>query len=54
MQLSKQTIEEFKVIYKEEFGEKIDDKKAYELAANLLRLFKIIYRPIPKQRKKKV
>jgi hypothetical protein len=48
MQLSKQAIDEFKAIYKEEFGENIDDKKAYELAVDLLNLFKIIYRPIPK------
>ena len=53
MSLSKQAINEFKSIYKEEFGEDISDRKAYELAANLLILFKIIYRPIPKERKKK-
>ena len=53
MSLSKQAINEFKSIYKEEFGEDISDRKAYELAANLLSLFKIIYRPIPKERKKK-
>jgi len=53
MSLSKQAINEFKSIYKEEFGEDISDRKAYELAANLLSLFKIIYRPISKERKKK-
>jgi len=52
MQLSKQAIREFKSIYKEEFREDISDYEAYELAANLLRLFKIIYRPIPKEKKK--
>jgi len=53
MQLSKQAIREFKSIYKEEFREDISDYEAYELATNLLSLFKIIYRPIPKERKKK-
>jgi len=49
MQLSKQAIREFKSIYKKEFKEDISDNEAYELAANLLSLFKIIYRPIPKK-----
>lgn len=50
MQLSKETIEEFKEIYREELGEEISDQEAYEEASNLIQLFKIIYRPIPKNK----
>jgi hypothetical protein len=51
MGLSKEAIEEFKKIYFEEFKEEISDAKAKELAENLISLFKIIYRPIPKKSK---
>jgi len=48
MRLSKEAIEEFKKIYREEFGKKISDEEAQEKGQRLLSLFKIIYRPIPK------
>jgi len=48
MRLSKEAIKEFKEIYNEEFGERISDKQAQEMGANLLSLFTIIYRPISK------
>ena len=47
MRLSKKAIKEFKGIYHKEFGRKISDQEAQELGANLISLFKIIYRPIP-------
>jgi len=47
MRLSKEAIKEFKDIYYKEFGEKISGPEAQEMGANLLSLFKIIYRPIP-------
>jgi flagellin-specific chaperone FliS len=47
MRLNKEAIEEFKEIYKREFGKTISDEKAQELGQNLLSLFKIIYRAIP-------
>jgi len=49
MSLSKEAIEEFKEIYRQEFGEEISDQKALELALNLLNLFKVIYKPITKK-----
>lgn len=49
--MSKEAIEEFKEIYKEEFGEKISNQKALELAQNLLNLFRAIYKPIPFEKK---
>lgn len=51
MRLSKQAIKEFKDIYYKEFGEKISDEETQEMGANLLSLFKIIYRPIPEDGK---
>jgi len=49
MRLSKQAIEEFKKIYREEFGKEISDEEAQEMGEGLLSLFKIIYRPIPEK-----
>jgi len=49
--LPKEAIEEFKRIYKAEYGEEISDKKATDLAINLVLLFKRIYRPLPRERK---
>ncbi len=46
MQLSKQTIKEYKEIHKKVFGEEISDQKACEQGSRLLRLFRAIYRPI--------
>lgn len=51
MQLSKQAIEEYKEIHKKVFGEEISDQEAYEMISNLLRLFKVVYRPVPKSQK---
>ncbi len=46
--LSQKAIDEYKTIYKKEFGKDITDAEAAEQGMKLLRLFKIIYRPIPK------
>lgn len=46
--LSRKAIEEYKAIYKKEFGEDSTDTEAEEQGMNLLRLFQIIYKPIPK------
>jgi len=42
MDLSKQAIEEFKAIYKKEYGESISDDRAQELGQNLLTLFRVL------------
>jgi len=49
--LSKEAIDEFKAIYRKEFGEEISDAEAGELGESLILLFKVIYRPIPKGRR---
>lgn len=51
MQLSKEAIEDYKKAFKEEFGEDLSDVEAMELGSDLLRLFQIIYRPIPLDKK---
>ncbi len=49
MQLSKEALEEFKKIWKEEFKEEIVDEKAMNEASNLLTLFNAVYRPVKKE-----
>ncbi len=44
MLLSKESIKEFKKIYKEEFGKEISDQKAYETGDNLVNFFKLLYK----------
>jgi hypothetical protein len=38
-QLSRQAVEEFKAIYREEFGETLSDNDVQEIALRLLRFF---------------
>lgn len=47
--LSDKALQEFKRIWKEEFGEDISDEKATEEGINLLTMFDAIYRPIKKE-----
>ena len=42
--MTKEAIEEFKEIYRNEYGEEIDNEKAHELAQNLLNVYRIVYR----------
>lgn len=50
--LSQKAIDEFKTIYKEEFGEDLSDQEALDLSTRTINLFKVIYRPIPEAKKK--
>lgn len=47
--LSKEAIEEFKEIWRKQFGEEISDEKAVEEGINLLTLMNAVYRPIKKE-----
>lgn len=47
MALSEEGVKEFKYQYFKEFGEEISDAEAKEMGENLIRLFRIICRPIP-------
>ncbi len=48
--LSQKALDEFKEIYKSEFGEELSNEKTLELATRLMTLMKVIYRPIPKNK----
>jgi len=47
--LSEVSLQEFKKIYLEEFGENISDERALELGSSILSLFDKIYRPVKKE-----
>lgn len=51
MALDKEAIEEFRDIHYEEFGERLSDAKAQKMGEDLLLLFKLIYRPLPENKK---
>ena len=46
-QLSQEAIEEFKAIYREEFGQTLSDDEVQEIALRLLRFFGILFEPPP-------
>ncbi len=46
--LSKEAIDEFKKLYKEQYGEELNDFVASEAANRLIRMMDTVYRPIPK------
>ena len=47
--ISKEALDEFKMIWKKEFGTDISDEEALKRATNLLNLFKAVYKPIKKE-----
>ena len=47
--LSNKAIKEYQEIYKREFGKEVSESEARVGAENFLRLFRLIYRPIPKK-----
>lgn len=47
--LGKETIKEFKELYKRKERKEISDKEAIDIVTNLLLTFDAIYRPIPKK-----
>jgi hypothetical protein len=44
--LSKKELEDFKTIWRKEFGTEISDQEATDQAINLLTLFNAVYKPI--------
>lgn len=47
--MTKQDVDEFAQIYKDEFGIELSINDATEKATNLINLFKLIYRPMGKE-----
>jgi hypothetical protein len=45
--ITRELLEEFKELYRKEFGVKLSDENALKRALNVLQLFEAIYRPIP-------
>ena len=52
--ISKEQLEEFKKIYKKEFGKDISDKEALESATKLMHLVEIVYKPMTQKEYDKV
>lgn len=46
--LSQKAIDEFKKLYKEHYGEELNDFVASEAANRLVRMMDLVYRPMPK------
>lgn len=51
MRLNREQVEEFKKIYKEEFCEDLTDAEAEEMATRVVRLYELLSRPLPSERK---
>ncbi len=49
MEVTPEALEEFKRIYRKEFGKEISDEEALEMAQRVLVFFSLIYRPLPDQ-----
>lgn len=47
--ISKEALEKFKTIWKEEFGEEVPDEKALDSATSLLTLMNAVYKHINKE-----
>lgn len=45
--ISQEALVEFKRIYKEQYGEDISDREAYDLAVNLMLLYRRLTQPLP-------
>ena len=50
MEISKESLEEFKKLYKQEFGVELSDKDALEIAQRLLGFCLLVCRPLPKEK----
>lgn len=47
MEITKEQIEEYKQLYKEDFGEELADSEAMEIIHNLMALCEILCQPLP-------
>jgi len=53
MSLSKKSIDEFKEIYKKEYGKELNDQEAYESATNLMGFVEVLYQCAVKDNQRK-
>lgn len=54
MKLSKKDISEYKALYKDSFGDELDNSQAHQSAIALLTLVKSVYKPINKNKLQKM
>ncbi len=50
MEISQETIEEYKEIYKEDFGKEITDGEAREIITRVVILYEVLYSPLPHEK----
>ena len=51
--LSKKAVDEFKKLYRDHYGEELNDFVASEAANRLVRMVELVYKPIPKAQEEK-
>lgn len=47
MEIPQKDLDEFKAIYRKEFGENLSDRDAQDIAGRLISILRIICQPIP-------
>ncbi|MCD4653404.1 hypothetical protein K8T06_05670 [bacterium] len=52
MEIPKKDLDEFKAIYKKDYGEELSDEKAQVIAGRVVTLMGIVCQPFPKSREK--
>jgi hypothetical protein len=50
MQIERNDLEEFKKLYKAEFGEELSQAEASEIAGNLVSLYELLCEPLPSEK----
>ncbi len=50
MEISQETLEEYKEIYKEDFGKDITDADAQEIITRVTMLYQVLYSPLPHEK----
>ena len=54
MNISEAQLTRFKVLYKQHFDEELSQKDAYEKALKLIRMMKLVYKPITREQYQQV
>ena len=49
MEISKEQIEEYKQLYKEDFEEELTDSEAIEIIYGLVALYEVLTKPLPEE-----
>ena len=49
MQIEKEALDNFRSLYREEFGEDLSEDEAQEMASNLINLYELLMQPLPRE-----